>query len=326
MSLTDDIPAVRTRQPPPPLTGSMEHYACGVAIKRAVIKTPQSIIDELVTLRDLQLSKEYDFDGDVATHKHSGIVYHNKRDILEQPTRVHPHGRDGSIELSDFTVDDYWFDVDRLCYLAVLEYIQKYPTIITSLWWKNRGHVLVYEPRAFLSRHQDQDIGYTYDTRENVIGKHEISTRNVISTTMHIADCEGGEMYFPYADLTVEAREGDIILFPANYLGSHEITPVAEGNRRLSYLQFFGQGSMEALTSAEEGLAITEPREGFIDPFMWCPTIRGDFLKYSSWTAEEVTSQYPAFGHEGTPKYSTSVFKDSQGLQVGGGSPTEGDT
>ena len=273
----------------------MEHYANGISIQRAVIKTPTNLVEQLLELRNGQLQDQYEFEGDVAIHKTSGIKYDLEKDILQQPIRVHPHAHDMNVE--------FWAECDRLCYNAVLEYIKKYPTIIGSLWWRNRGHVLIYEPGAFLGLHQDQDVGYTWSNRENVIGQYEISTRNTISTTMHMVDSDGGEMHFPYADLTIEACEGDILVFPANYLAAHQVTPVKEGSRRISYLAWFGQGSEKPLTQPNGPLDIVEPQEGRIDPFMWCPTLPEDFMNASGWTDDEMKSKYPAWRRDSVPNY-----------------------
>jgi hypothetical protein len=277
----------------------MEHYANGISIQRAAIKTPTHVVEQLLDLRDQQLHDQYEFDGDIAIHRDSGIHYLLEKDILQQPVRVHPHGHDG-MEAVD---TQFWKDCDRLCYGAVLEYIKKYPTIIASLWWRNRGHVLIYEPGAFLGLHQDQDVGYTWSNRDNVVGKYEISTRNTISTTMHIVDSDGGEMHFPYADLTVEACEGDILIFPANYVAAHEVTPIKEGSRRISYLAWFGQGSTEPLVQPNGPLDIVEPVGDRVDPFMWCPTIADDFINASGWTDDEMKFKYPAWRRESVPNY-----------------------
>jgi hypothetical protein len=281
----------------------MEHLANGISILRTGIKTPADIQEQLLNLRDEQLHVQYEFSGDDAVHKASGIVYSIEKDILQQPVRVHPHAE------RNFA-PEFWAACDQACYNAVLEYIKQYPTIIASLWWRNRGHVLVYEPGACLGLHQDQDVGYTWQNRNNVIGKYEISTRNTISTTMHLIDSEGGEMRFPYADLTIEAREGDILIFPANYLAAHEITPVKEGSRRISYLAWYGQGSELALAQPNGPLDIVEPRPGHVDPFMWCPNIEQDFMDLSGWTDDEMKMEYPAWGRQSVPQYSISKPKD----------------
>jgi len=281
----------------------MEHHANGIAILRTGIKTPVNVRERLLDLRDKQLHVQYEFSGDDAVHKDSGIVYSIEKDILQQPVRVHPHDH------LDFA-PEFWAACDQACYNAVLKYVQQYPTIIASLWWRNRGHVLVYEPGARLGLHQDQDIGYSWSNRDNVIGKYEISTRNTISTTMHLIDSEGGEMHFPYADLNIEAREGDILIFPANYLAAHEITPVKEGSLRMSYLAWYGQGSVLPLVQPNGPLDIVEPRPGHVDAFMWCPTIGQDFMDLSGWTDDEMKMKYPAWGRQSVPHYSISKPKD----------------
>ena len=47
----------------------MEHYANGISIQRAVIKTPTNLVEQLLELRNGQLQDQYEFEGDVAIHK-----------------------------------------------------------------------------------------------------------------------------------------------------------------------------------------------------------------------------------------------------------------
>ena len=60
----------------------MEHYANGISIQRAVIKTPTNLVEQLLELRNGQLQDQYEFEGDVAIHKTSGIKYDLEKDIL----------------------------------------------------------------------------------------------------------------------------------------------------------------------------------------------------------------------------------------------------
>ena len=60
----------------------MEHYANGISIQRAVIKTPTNLVEQLLELRNGQLQDQYEFEGDVAIHKTSGIQYHLENGLL----------------------------------------------------------------------------------------------------------------------------------------------------------------------------------------------------------------------------------------------------
>jgi predicted 2-oxoglutarate/Fe(II)-dependent dioxygenase YbiX len=117
---------------------------------------------------------------------------------------------------------------------------------------------------------------------------------------MHVDDCEGGAMRFPYAGVTIPAERGDVLCFPANYLGAHEVTPVKEGSRRISYLGWFGQGSMEPMRSPlgefdAELVEIYDPVEQPHANFHWQTTVEEDFVRSSGWTEEEMRIGYPSF-------------------------------
>ena len=53
----------------------MEHYANGISIQRAAIKTPATVVEELLDLRDQQLHDQYEFDGDIAIHKDLSLIH-----------------------------------------------------------------------------------------------------------------------------------------------------------------------------------------------------------------------------------------------------------
>ena len=97
---------------------------------------------------------------------------------------------------------------------------------------------------------------------------------------MYINDeFEGGHHYFNYLDIDYKPNSGDILMFPANYMASHEVTPIISGSR-YSYLGWYAQGS----PNKEVNEHIVDPGE---DPELaktatnvYMPTLREDFKKY----------------------------------------------
>ena len=290
----------------------MEHFANGVAIERDAIEVPDFIIQELVAMRDYTENLHYEFVGDTAIHRDSGTVY-SMGSQKEWPIRVHPHFPPEGVEVSKESVD-FCNKTEQEIYKHVLKYLEEYPLLIHSLWWRDKGHALVYEPGARLQLHQDNNVGYSWETRKEVVGRNEISTRNVLTTTLHVDDCEGGDMVFPYAGVSFPPRRGDLLIFPANYLGAHEVTIVKEGSRRISYLGWFGQGSTEPLNTpvGEEfdTLKIYDPDEAPQAGVLWQKHIERDFMESSGWSHKEMHKKYPAWGYQQTPVYWTTVDND----------------
>lgn len=59
---------------------------------------------------------------------------------------------------------------------------------------------------------------------------HGFSYVCTVSTVMYLNDgYEGGGLYFPYINYTYQPQEGDIVLFPSNFLYAHAALPVISG-------------------------------------------------------------------------------------------------
>lgn len=132
-------------------------------------------------------------------------------------------------------------------YSALLKYIEIFPAILTCLWWRTTGHILKYSKGGSLGLHSDNDVNYRYGFEP----KEEHATRNVVSAIVFLNDWSehsengkftGGEMIFPYADVTIFPKSGNVLMFPANYVAAHEIATVTSGSR-YTYLGWFAQGS-----------------------------------------------------------------------------------
>ena len=285
---------------------TMEHFPMGIAVDREAIEIPDWAVDGLIEMRDDQIERTYEIFDDHVIHKDSGVVWPYDT-YIKWPVRVHPHYP--PVELprtQQFT--DFWVETERKIYESVLEYLKTYPLLIYSLWWRDKGHSLIYEPGASLEPHQDNNVGYSWSNRKDIIGRTEMSTRNVLSTTLHVVDCEGGDMHFPYAGVTIPPRRGDVVIFPANYVAAHEVTTVKEGSRRISYLGWFGQGSAEPLStpvgeSDSVVAGIYDPDESPEATLLWQKYIERDFVESCGWSEEKLRRICPWLGHQAVPVY-----------------------
>ena len=272
----------------------IEHFQNGIALIRDAMEIPKEIIDELLVISKGQWEHQYVVEGNEVINKASGtrtpIEFHG-----QDPIRVQVHSPPVIPQVEFW--DDFWREAADVCYAALLQYIEKYPMILSQLWWCNRGHALVYDaPMGHLFGHHDNDCGYSFAAWDDIVGKSELSTHNVVSTTLHLVDTpDGGGVTFPYADnLHFPCRAGDILLFPANYLGAHEIEYVNEGHR-MSYLTFYCQGSNEPLRippNAEQAeINFTEHQTDA--SLTWCDTIDTDFMEASGWSLKRLDKEHP---------------------------------
>ena len=284
----------------------MEHFPMGIAVDREAIKIPDWAIDGLVEMRDDQIERTYEIFDDHVIHRDSGVVWPYDM-YIKWPVRVHPHYP--PVELprtQQFT--DFWVETEHKIYESVLKYLETYPLLLYSLWWRDKGHSLIYEPGAGLALHQDNNVGYSWENRDKIVGRTEMSTRNVLSTTLHVVDCEGGDMHFPYAGVTIPPRRGDVVIFPANYLAAHEVTTVKEGSRRISYLGWFGQGSAQPLStpvgeSDSTVVNIYDPDKAPQATLLWQKHIERDFVESCGWSEEKLQRICPWLGRQAAPVY-----------------------
>jgi predicted 2-oxoglutarate/Fe(II)-dependent dioxygenase YbiX len=73
-------------------------------------------------------------------------------------------------------------------------------------------------------------VRYGKDQHFQVHSDHGFSYVCTVSTVMYLNDnYTGGELFFPYINYTYTPEEGDIVLFPSNFLYSHAALPVKEG-------------------------------------------------------------------------------------------------
>ena len=145
-------------------------------------------------------------------------------------------------------------------------YMRIYPQVRPSIWWRTPSHCCLYEEGQDLGPHSDQ----TYERGDDEwnmgihAGRHdapvtEFPVHTVVTSGLTLIDeCEGGELFYPNANLTKKILPGSVVLYPSSYIGTHGVNMVTSGTR-VSYLQFFCQG-----TPAQE-------HAGFVDAWLEGP-------------------------------------------------------
>lgn len=163
--------------------------------------------------------------------------------LLALPLRLGGFGMPGPVE--EYTEEDivqFFNDCERALYLSLMRYIDIHPMILNTIWWKARGHVLKYLPGASLGMHNDNDTNFRVIDGQRYFSQREVAMYQVVNAIIYFNDSyEGGEFRFPYANVTLKPDAGDIVFFPANYVGSHAVAPVKSGER-YTYLAQFGHG------------------------------------------------------------------------------------
>lgn len=254
-----------------------EHLGGGTVVFRNAIDVPQDIIiPHLEQLKEDARSQMFtivkDKNGNPLHAVNQGGFIYDLEKTSRAPVRMmnldHP----------------FFVECEKALYSALLQYIEMFPAILQSLWWRSEGHILAYDKGGALGFHSDNDVNYRYGATPPT----EHATRNVLSALIYFNDCvdegeeetpysfSGGHMTVPYFDVDIKPRTGDICMMPANYIGAHEILEVTRGTR-YSYLGWFAQGSEDP----ERGINPQhEKNSSTIGGQYWMKTIIEDYENY----------------------------------------------
>ena len=135
--------------------------------------------------------------------------------------------------------------------LCLWHYLHKFPLAGKCIWWRIKGHILVYPPGGFLGMHSDQSTDYEYGSPHP---SDQIATRTVVSTLGFLNDhvdteeeldgtnFTGGLVKFEYLGIEYTPAKGDILVFPSNYMAAHGVTEVG-GGPRYSHVGWYCHGT-----------------------------------------------------------------------------------
>lgn len=215
----------------------------------------------------------------------SGYIF-DYQGVMEMPRRgsaIHGDEDPGVRKLLKFLEDSK----DR----CLLEYFYFFPLAYKVVWWKVKGHIVSYSAEkggTFLGQHSDNSVDYAYGIGAPA---DEMPTRNSISCIVYFNDqvespddvdgstFSGGDHYFTYLDISYSPKKGDILMFPSNYMASHEVKDVT-GGTRYSYLGWYSHGT----PNPDVGEVVIDPNAPDVDSEsntnVLMPKLREDFATY----------------------------------------------
>lgn len=173
-------------------------------------------------------------------------------------------------------VKKFFIYLEEQIYKGLLKYIDYYPLMLGSIWWKTRGHILRYGDGGILGTHADNDTNYKVTNGIRYMPRGMVASRQTCGALIYLNDCveteeelngrnfTGGALQFVHLGIKYKPRRGDIIFFPTNYVASHNVERMGKGVR-YSYLTFFGQGADDVPAN----IRIAEPEASF----EWCPPV-----------------------------------------------------
>lgn len=193
---------------------------------------------------------------------------------------VHLVGIDDPATASPAVVS-YFSYLDKCTYAGLLRYIEEYPSLLGNIWWRTKGHAIFYKPGSWMGLHNDNDANYhPYHEPD-----HQLALRHVVGVLIFLTSStggatsssghSGGEIIFPYIGYTHRPMAGDMLIFPSNFYGSHEVRQVVSGSR-ISYISYFGHGSADP----SRGICISNTSDGYTAAQIWERSVVDDYTQY----------------------------------------------
>jgi hypothetical protein len=160
-------------------------------------------------------------------------------------------------------------DLEDLMYRILVEYCKYYPDASTVCWWRGMGHIATYEKGQNIGPHCDDQIPHEFGKAPaSEYPKHSKVSVNIYlnDSVDNVEDLNdynflGGEITNRHAKHTHKPKAGSAVIYPTNFIGTHEVAPVTKG-LRIAYLGSFLYGTPE------------HHFEG--DSRIWMPNLRKD--------------------------------------------------
>lgn len=260
-----------------------EHLGMGIVVFRNAIEVDENlVIPFLESLKEKALKEDY-----TLIYKDEKPVYAINRSghrySLEDIHKSCNHIMAFINEETDKTVSHFFKDCEDTMYSALLHYVEVFPMLLPCLWWRTQGHVVAYGHGATFGLHCDNDINYQPGAEPD----QQLAIRNVVGCLIYLnssveneslinsKEFVGGEIVFPYANIEYSPKAGDLIMFPSNYLATHEVKE-SKFNNRYGYVGYFAQGSEHP----ERGIKIRYPSDVLDSGQVWMPEIVNDYKDF----------------------------------------------
>jgi hypothetical protein len=258
----------------------LENLGGGVSLFRNAIEVDKEwLIPNLIDMRKNIILEDF-----TIIHDETGVPIHaiNRSGHRYEVERIEHVNRITDLLLNDS--DGLRHEFFNLCeetiYKSLLMYIEQYPMILPSLWWKEQGHVVAYSKGSAMGLHSDNDVNY----QPHAVPDLQLATRHVVGCIMYLNDsveaeeykensCDyvGGEIDFVYLGIKHKPRVGDLLIFPSNYLATHEVLEILDGYR-FAYISYFSHGSEDIA----RGIAPAGSSSGQV----WIPEVFEDYKNY----------------------------------------------
>ena len=206
------------------------HHGFGIVEFRNVIDIDTDFFEGWLNRRREQEPSDYTPVGDGTYMNRGGYIF-TEEQVNASPGRL--------LQLKvNAAGEDLAFaeNLEKSMGLCVSSYFDFFPEAQQSIWWRAVPHIATYLPSGYMGYHHDNLVGAGSESEKAIY--------SVLTGSLILKDsCTGGSLGFKYIDKHFEPKAGSAFVYPAGFLGTHEVTPVETGER-VSYLEFFGHGTL----------------------------------------------------------------------------------
>jgi len=251
-----------------------------ILFKNALDIDQNLIIPYLFNLKKEALKKDFTIIYDKDNNPTHAVNRSGHRYILEDIETSCSHIMEFATPDKEEKYINFFKRCEDTIYKCLLEYIEFFPMILPCLWWRTQGHVVAYSPKSDFGLHCDNDVNY----QPGAIPDQQLAIRNVVGAILYMNNSlkeldkndpycyTGGEIVFPYAKVEYAPKSGDLIMFPSNYLATHEVRPCIQGYR-YGYVGYYAQGSPDE----KRGINIREKSDIIDSGQIWMPEVFQDY-------------------------------------------------
>jgi hypothetical protein len=237
----------------------------------------QYIIPFIKSLKQKAVQEDYTIIKDSDENQLYAINRSGHRYAVEDIEKSSSHIMNFLDNNTDPKIESFFTNCELAFRKCLLEYIEEYPMVLPNLWWRIQGHILAYGPSSGMGLHNDNDVNYQPGFEPDL----QIATRSVVSSIMYFNssvesaydikqnEYVGGEIEFPYLGVKYSPKAGDLLIFPSNYLATHEVKQCFHGSR-YAYVGYYSQGSRQidrGITVQDQTLSVGKQGQ------VWMPEI-----------------------------------------------------
>ena len=227
----------------------MELIAAGIALWRNAFEIEDGFAEEYFAYR-FEQSRGVSWRGDKALVKENLMHYESGA----SPLRVGNHSLDETFTESN-KYDSYSLYLHKVLMKGLKDYLKTYPVLQKDIHFIENYRLVYYQPGDYMRLHSDQSWSGNEgrsepaDLIENENGLRTICCIQHLSSSSDGEDPEwgefdGGEVSWPYVtDKSFMPQQGDMLIYPANFLYSHQVDRVLSGHR-ISNLVCIGHGKI----------------------------------------------------------------------------------